>query len=296
MSIALALTAMLLLGSTHFINGLLARFYPPLNIGFYTHLGGALVSLAGALLFSTWEPAAWQWGALAGLGSALGALLLYKGLSQAPFALVVPVSAVSMVTIALALSLVFLGERPNAWVWLGVMIALPAIWLTAGGNRINNKQMNSMTQTGLLFGLGAGLGFALQLHFLGQVPNHAALYGIALCMLSGAVCLLPFYQRAKPAQKRFPLFATVAGGISALGLTLYTLSRQGQLAIISIVIVSMYPLTPVVFGSLVRRERISGTSAVGIALSLLATVLVVAGSGQSVYNKLTNSTAYYFKI
>ncbi|SDN67584.1 DMT family transporter [Vreelandella arcis] len=278
MSIALALSAMLLLGSTHFINGLLAHFYPPLNIAFYTHLGGALVSLAGALLFSTWEPDAWKWGALAGLGSALGALLLYKGLSQAPFAIVVPISAVSMVTIALALSLVLLGERPNAWVWLGVMIALPAIWLTAGGGRINQGQVNSIIRTGLLFGLGAGLGFALQLHFLGQVPDHAASYGIALCMLSGAVCLLPFYQRAKPTQKRFPLFATVAGGISALGLTLYALSQQGQLAIISIVIVSMYPLIPVVFGSLVRRERVSSASMVGIALSILAMVLITVSS------------------
>jgi hypothetical protein len=99
---------MVLLGSTYFLNGLLARFYPPLNIGFYTHLGGALISLAGALLFSTWEPAAWKWGALAGLGSALGALLLYTKVCS-PFALVAPVSAVSMVTIALGLSLVFLG-------------------------------------------------------------------------------------------------------------------------------------------------------------------------------------------
>jgi len=278
MSIVLALSAMLLLGSTHFINGLLARFYPPHNIGFYTHLGGALVSLAGALLFSTWEPDAWSWGALAGLGSALGALLLYKGLSQAPFAIVVPVSAVSMVTIALGLSLVLLGEQPNAWVWLGVMIALPAIWLTAGGGRIHKERINSITRKGLLFGLGAGLGFALQLHFLGQVSNYATLYGITLCMLSGAVCLLPFYQRAKPAQIRFSLFSTMAGCISALGLTLYALSRQGQLAIISIVIVSMYPLIPVVFGSLVRKEAVSGTSMVGIALSIVATMLIVAGS------------------
>ena len=279
MSIVLALSAMLLLGSTHFINGLLARFYPPLNIGFYTHLGGALISLAGALLFFTWEPDAWRGGAVAGLGSALGALLLYKGLSQAPFAIVVPVSAVSMVTIALVLSLVFLGERPNAWVWLGVMLALPAIWLTAGGGRINKGQMGSITKTGLLLGLGAGLGFALQLHFLGLVPDYAALYGIALCMLSGGLCLLPFYQRAKPAQNRFPLFATMAGGISALGLTLYALSRQGQLTIISIVIVSMYPLIPVVFGSLVRKEAVSGISMIGIALSIVATMLIVAGSG-----------------
>ncbi|GAA0698486.1 DMT family transporter [Halomonas profundus] len=140
MSIALALSAMVLLGSTHFINGLLARFYPPLNIAFYTHLGGALVGFAGALLFSTWEPTVWIWSALAGIGSAFGAWLLYQGLSRAPFAIVVPVSAVAMVTIALGLSLAFLGERPNARILLGAMIALPAIWLTAGGvNRTKRR-------------------------------------------------------------------------------------------------------------------------------------------------------------
>lgn len=127
-------------------------------------------------------------------------------------------------------------------------------------------------------GLGAGLGFALQLHFLGQVPEQSAFYGIALCMVSGAVCCLPFYHRVHPVRKRFPLLATAAGGISALGLTLYALSREGQLAIISIVIVSMYPLIPVVFGSLVRRERVSGASMVGIVLSIVAMVLIVAGS------------------
>lgn len=93
------------------------------------------------------------------------------------------------------------------------------------------------------------------------------------------MCLLPFYQRAKPAQKRFPLFATVAGGISALGLTLYTLSRQGQLAIVSIVIVSMYPLIPVVFGSLVRKEVVSGITMMGVVFSIVAMMLIVAGSG-----------------
>lgn len=279
MSIALALSAMVLLGSTHFINGLLARFYPPLNIAFYTHLGGALVGFAGALLFSTWEPTVWIWGALAGIGSALGAWMLYQGLSRAPFAIVVPVSAVAMVTIALGLSLIFLGERPNAQVWLGVMIALPAIWLTAGGGKPSKTRKSSSTRAGLLLGLGAGLGFALQLHFLGQVPEPSAFYGIALCMLSGAAWGLPFYQHAHPARKRFPLLATAAGGISALGLTLYAISREGQLAIISIVIVSMYPLIPVVFGSLAPRERVSSACMVGVAFSIVATVLIVAGSG-----------------
>ncbi len=74
------------------------------------------------------------------------------------------------------------------------MNALPAIWLTAGGDKPKKARRSSGTKTGLLFGLGAGLGVALQLHFLGQVPNHAVFYGIALCMISGAVCCLPFYQ------------------------------------------------------------------------------------------------------
>ena len=278
MSIVLALSAMVLLGTTHFINGVLARFYPPLNIAFYTHLGGALVGFASALLFSTWEPNVWIWGALAGIGSALGACLLYQGLSRAPFAIVVPVSAVAMATIALRLSLIFLAERPNGWVWLGVMIALPAIWLTAGGGKPSKTRMNSSTRAGLLLGLGAGLGFALQLHFLGQMPDHAAFYGIAICMLSGAVCCLPFYQHAPPARKRFTLLATIAGGISALGLTLYALSREGKLDMISIMVVSLYPLIPVILGSLVRKEPISDYAMIGIPLSFLATMLATVGT------------------
>ncbi|MGO2241601.1 MAG: hypothetical protein ACTH5D_07585 [Halomonas sp.] len=91
--------------------------------------------------------------------------------------------------------------------------------------------------------------------------------------------LSALYQHAHPALKRFPLFSTAAGGISALGLTLYALSREVHIAIISIAIVSMYPLMPAVFGSLMRGERLSGVSMVGIVLSILATMLIVSGSG-----------------
>ncbi|PJX15222.1 drug/metabolite transporter [Halomonas sp. 141] len=278
MSIALALFAMLLLGSTHFINGLLSRHYPALNIGLFTHLGGAFVALPGAMMLATWAPGVWTWGALAGIGSALGALLLYRSLSQAAFALVVPVSSVAMVVIALALSLLFLDERPGKWVWFGVMVALPAIWLTAGGRTPKAMHGTCKNHSGLWLGLGAGAGFALQLFALAQVPDPAAEYGIAVCMLAGAALLLPFYRRTQPASRQHPLFATAAGGISALGLTLYALSREGQLAMISILIVSLYPLIPVILGSMVRQEPIGGYAKLGIALSMMAMMLVTVGS------------------
>ena len=97
-------------------------------------------------------------------------------------------------------------------------------------------------------------------------------------MLAGAILLLPFYQRCHSNNLRPPLFATAAGGISALGLTLYALSREGQWAMISIVVVSLYPLIPVVLGSAVRKEPISGYAMVGIALSIMTTVLVTVGT------------------
>lgn len=61
---------------------------------------------------------------------------------------------------------------------------------------------------------------------------------------------------------------------------LYMLSREGQLAVISLVVVSLYPLILVVLGSLVRRETVSATAAVGIGLSALATILVMVGNGE----------------
>lgn len=278
MSVLFSLVAMCFLGLTHFINGLISEYYPPIKVAFYTHIGGSIIGFGCALVLSDWQIEALFWGTLAGMGSALGALLLYRGLSIAPFGIVVPVSAVSMVMVSLGLSLIFLGEQLNIWVWVGVLIALPAIWLTAGGKAVRKVLDQKKAGVGLILGLGAGIGFALQLHFLGQMPAQAAFYGIALCMLSGGICLLPFCSSKSSNRKHFAFFATAAGGISALGLTLYALSREGQLAIVSIMIVSMYPLIPVIFGSMMRKEAISNTSKIGIGLSIVATMLIVAGA------------------
>ncbi|WP_176212903.1 hypothetical protein [Halomonas sp. BC1] len=47
---------------------------------------------------------------------------------------------------------------------------------------------------------------------------------------------------------------------------------------ISILMVSLYPLIPVILGSVVRQELISGYAKLGIALSMIAMMLVTVGS------------------
>ncbi|WP_148253396.1 DMT family transporter [Aidingimonas lacisalsi] len=277
MTLLLSFSAMALLGMTHLINGLVAERYPPLRVAFYTHLGGSVVATCFALIFSIWQLEAVWWGLIAGIGSALGAQCLYMGLARAPFSAVVPISAVGMVILALCLSVALLGESPTPIVWLGVLLAIPAIWLIAGGNQLTPILQTKTADNGYRFGFAAGSGFAIQLHALGRIPESAAFSGITICMITGAVCLLPFCYHRTCLPKAYPALASIAGGISALGLTLYTFSRQGQLLIISIIIVSMYPLVPVILGSIVRRETIDAPKCVGIGLSMVATVLIVVG-------------------
>nr|WP_163502628.1 DMT family transporter [Halomonas socia] len=278
MSIAIAFIATLFLGLTHFINGIISEHYSPVRVAFYTHLGGGLVGLICAIFLSTFDAIALYWGAAAGVGSALGAFFLYRGLSTSPFSTVVPVSAVSMVCIALGLSLLISGERVNFWIWIGLLFALPGIWLTAGGKSLSSISYQAGAGSGLLHGLAAGAGFALQLYLLGRIPESAVFFGIATCMICGAFFLSPYHNnKITSSSYHYPTYAIFAGGISAIGLTLYIISQKGQLAIVSIIIVSLYPLVPVIFGSIARNEVVNSYRIIGITLSIAATMLIVVG-------------------
>lgn len=278
MSITLALSAMFLIGMTHFINGMISQHCPAVKIALCTHIGGSICGLILSISLSKWYNDAMIWGMLSGIGSALGALFLYRALSTSPFGIVVPLSAVSMVLISVLLSLFFNGENPNLAVWLGIAISLPAVWLISGGKSLRKRSPSLHKKPGLILALLAGLGFAVQLHFLGKISTEANFYGISISMASGAILLLPFCLNTKKTKKMFYTLSFTAGGISVAGLALYTISQVGQLAIVSIIIVSMYPLIPVTLGSIVRKEKLSGSSIIGIVLSIVTTALVTIGS------------------
>ncbi|GEN24107.1 multidrug DMT transporter [Halomonas cupida] len=277
-TLLISLSAMLSLGFTHFVNGMVVEKDFPVRLAFFTHLGGSLVALILALQFSNWSSAAGWWGIVAGAGSACGALFLYKGLAVSSFGVVVPVSSVSMMVIALAFSMVLLGELPTTVMMMGVVIAIPGLWLVSAGGPAQKLHAALPASRGVLMGLGAGLGFAVQLLVLGQVKDASALYAIAACMFFGALWLAP-YSRLKTVALRNASISAVAGGISATGLALYIFSLQGSLALTSIVIISLYPLVPVLLGSFFRKESVGLRRLAGIGLSIIATTLIALGNG-----------------
>ena len=78
------------------------------------------------------SPAArdFAWALLAGAGSATGSIFLFRGLARGRMGLVAPISAVGAAALPV-LAGVALGERPSWLAWVGVLAALPGIWLVS---------------------------------------------------------------------------------------------------------------------------------------------------------------------
>ncbi|MGB3335674.1 MAG: EamA family transporter, partial [Devosia sp.] len=93
---------------------------------------GALAGTAVAVLLLGGSPthADWAWGTAAGLGVGAGTAYLYRGLSTGRMGVVAPVSAVGAALVPVAVG-VSTGERPGVTAAVGIVIALPAIWLIA---------------------------------------------------------------------------------------------------------------------------------------------------------------------
>ncbi|WP_311945592.1 EamA family transporter [Halomonas piscis] len=280
MSIFISIIAMVCLGLTHFINGMLSRHFDVKKISFFTHIGGFLIVLIAAFFYSNFTFNSFYWGALSGIASAWGAIFLYRGMSTGAISAIVPLSGVSMVIFSLIISTLFLGERIDLFSSLGVAFSIPAIILmTWSNNHYNSNYITKPKRSGVSQAILSGLGFACQLVTLGKVSSSGALAAVAVSMLVGATVIFPY---AKPSilelsrgQARKAMFA---GATSALGLVLYTMAKEGQLVIVSVLIVSMYPLVPVMLGVIYLQEKISSIRILGIALSLSSITVLTLGS------------------
>src|SRR5215218_541179 len=127
----LALTAAVAYGASDFVGGSGSRKHSPWAVVLIGQLCGAALMVACGLLAPANPRAAdLAWALLAGAGSATGSIFLYRGLSRGRMGLVAPVSAVGAAVLPVLVG-VALGERPTWLAWLGVLVALPGIWLVS---------------------------------------------------------------------------------------------------------------------------------------------------------------------
>ncbi|PVG83686.1 EamA family transporter [Nocardioides gansuensis] len=275
MGVLLALAAAVAYGVSDFIGGLASRRTSAWPVAFTAGVGGLL----GAVLLAAGIGGAptgtdLAWGALAGVGSGTGGAFLYRGLAAGRMGVVAPVSAVGAALLPVVVG-VAAGERPEALVWAGIAAAVPGIWLVS-----REPDSGGDLAAGLVDGVLAGVGFGVLFAAMGQVPEEAGYWPLAVCqavaMVAVALTAVALGAAWLP-RHASELWGVVAGLMASGAVLAFLLATQTGLLTVAAVLTSLYPAVTIVLAATALREHVHRAQGLGLVLCGAAVALVAAG-------------------
>jgi uncharacterized membrane protein len=278
MAIVFALCAALAFGVTDFSAGIASRRLSAGPVTAVLQALGLLTAGVGVLVLPGVGPRgpALGFGALSGLGSTIGSLSLYHGMTKGRMAIVATLSAVLTAVLPVLFGLI-LGQPLSVLAAIGIVLSIPAIGLVSWQADAADQ---SATSSGAGYGLLSGAGFALLFIALDRAGTHAGAWPLLPGQVVALILIAPFAWRAIVAggsPQRSDLALIVgAGALSGIANLLFLAATgRGQLAIIAVV-TSLYPAATVVLARAFLSERWTRTQATGLLTSFAAIVLVSA--------------------
>ncbi|MFF0492872.1 EamA family transporter [Nocardia sp. NPDC004068] len=218
MGTILALLSALSYGVSDFVGGIASRRIGFARSALLGQLGGLLVTIVAAPLVSSGAPAVRDllWGTLSGVGTGIAMTFLFRGIGRGALSVVVPISAVGGVALPVVVGTAVLGQHPPALAWAGIVLALPALWLVAGGFS-GGPVVGAAIGDGLL----AGVGIAVQYLALAQADSASGIWPVtagraAAVLLVGAIAVALGRRpvRRSPTRPGVPTWAS--GGLVAM--------------------------------------------------------------------------------
>lgn len=278
MAVLLALGAAIAYGLSDFIGGVAARRTSVWPVALTACLGATIGTLVLALVMPG-DPSGVDlaWGLLGGLGSGIGTAFLYRGFARGRMGVVAPVSAVGAALLPAVLA-VSTGERPAAIAWVGMLVALPGIWLVS--REPAPADAAASTAEGLLDGVLAGVGFGLLFAALGQVPAESGFWpvvGTQLVSLVAVAASAAALGGDPTPRLRGDWTGLAAGFLATLAVVGFMLARQQGLLSVAAVLTSLYPAATVLLAALLLHERLHRAQSVGLALCAVTVVCVALG-------------------
>jgi drug/metabolite transporter (DMT)-like permease len=279
MAIALALLSALCYGTGDFTAGLASRRLSPSVVTGVAQTFGLGAAVFAIAVFSGEGPRApaLAWGALSGVGSAIGTLSLYRGLAVARMTVVATLSGVLTALIPVIVG-VALGNPLSPEAAAGIVIALPAILLVSWHPEMRSAEGGT---GGMVFGVLAGAGFGLLFVALDRAGTRSGAWPLVSGQSVSVVLLAPLALRGVRQPTRSPRIGaalTVATGVlSGLANLLFLAATgHGELAIVA-VLTALYPAFTVLLARAILAEHWSRSQALGLLAAVAAVVLVTTG-------------------
>ncbi|MGO4104775.1 EamA family transporter [Leifsonia sp. YAF41] len=275
--LALALSAALTYGVSDFTAGLAARRAHFLWVTLAS-IVVALIMVAATLPWTSPtlpNPDAVEWGALSGLGTAIGSLALYRGFSRGEMSVAGPISAVGAAVLP-ALVGVAIGDRLPPLAIAGVIVALPAIWLVSRASSHDGAPFRA----GALDGCIAGLGFGVLFIGLNRAGNQDGLWPVAAGQAAALLVIgitIAFTQPTRPTRSaKIGWLVLATGALGVAGTVSYFYASQLGILTLAAVVTSLYPAITVLLAFLLLHERPNRTQLIGLALCGVAVVGIAA--------------------
>ena len=216
-------------------------------------------------------------GVVAGLAGAAGLVLLYDGIARGDVAIVAATSGVAA-SVSAALYDLVSGVTLPATAWMGIVLALPAIALVAGGT----GEAVTVSVRALGNGIGAGVSFGLMYVLIGATGGGSGdPTVVAVAAGSGGVAMLitaplaPGHVMPRGSALGISLVASVLAGAHLV--TLVFAVEQGSVAT-GTVLAAQYPAFTVLMAALVWRQRPTRTQLAGLILALVSVGMIARGA------------------
>lgn len=263
-------------GSGDFAGGLLVRRTPVLGVVLVSQLVGAAIALVLAFLRAETLPLPSDvpYSIFGGIVGGIGIVALYRGLAIGRMGVVAPVTGVLAATIPVVFGIVVEG-LPGPLVVLGIGLAIVAVILVS---RVDDGRAGpSGIGLALIAGVAIGaFGVAISQISEGHAFGPLTIIRGAQALMIGGVIVIG--RQAWRADRRLlPTMAGV-GVLDMAGNASFILAVQTGALAVAAVLSSLYPVATVVLATLVLRERITGSHAIGVALAAAAIVSIAVGS------------------
>ena len=270
MAAVLALLASLTYGAADFLGGLMGRRIPITVLVLWSQIVSLALALVAAVMFQAEQvtPRDIGWGAVAGAAGILGIYFLYRGLAQGRMAVVSPVAALVGAILPMGVGIA-MGDRPLPVEWIGIALALPAIWLIAAVGDLQNLN-------GLVHGVMAGVGFGVFFAGIAQTGDESGFWPLvaAKVTLVAVVGLVAQRQGLSPPAAGTRLAVAAVGAGDMLANVFVVLAfRSGMLTLVA-VLTSLYPAITVLLAVWILSEPIGVRQRIGLLLALLAVALI----------------------
>jgi drug/metabolite transporter (DMT)-like permease len=264
-----------LIGSADFFGGIASKRSSPFAVAAWSQwVGVPVVAVIAVVIGGEVIGKDAILGALAGLGSGIGVIMLYRGFSVGSVGIVAPVASTIAAILPIVIGLLG-GERPPTLVAIGLIGGVVSVALVG-----YIPGTASISSTSVIHGVLAGVGFAAMVIAYSSTSEASGLTPavtgrFASASIATLVMLVAGHTKEIDRSSWLPTF--LAGALAGVGMGAYiTASQQGELIIVGVAI-ALFPAVTVILAAAFINERLAASQWIGIALAVGAVAMISIG-------------------